>query len=358
MYEMNSDFFDGFAAMFSEDEVIINEEHFLLGSFAVMALNLDRGILREIERQVPVLEEAMIVFLSARDAVSAAEAQEVLNELWDCLMHLPVYHLFVEPDMSHHHLLQYLREHPEETDDMVTSGTKRHHAYSQWIEKLERFTMAIETFIRNTDFFVEEYLESSIARTPDAYAAAFGRYQCDARMAFEIELEEKEETGSIEPVEHVEIEFPTKVSFVSVQNGNKIVLAEKMVFDELSSFLYTDLYRGMAAGHISRRCDNCGRYFLLSSGYDIRYCMSIAPGETSRTCRQVGAHRKEKEKIGSDFVRREYAKYYNRLKQRKNRGRLSVDEWNRLIGLAQNIRDAALRGEMDVEELGRRLGGI
>ena len=351
MYEMNSDFFDGFAAMFSEDEVIINEEHFPLGSFAVMALNLDRGILREIERQVPVLKEAMIIFLSARDAASAAEAQEVLDALWVCLMQLPVYRLFVESDMSHHHLLQYLREHSEETNDMVTSGTERHLTYVQWIEKLERFTESIEVFIRNTTFFVEEYLESSIARTPDAYAAAFGRYQRDARMAFEIELEEKEETGSIEPVEHIEIEFSTRVSFVSVQDGDKIVLAEKMVFDELSSFLYTDLYRGMAAGHIPRRCDNCGRYFLLSSGYDIRYCMSIAPDETSRTCRQVGAHRKEKEKIGSDFVRREYAKLYNRLKQRKNRGTISVDEWNQLIAQAQEIKEQALRGEMDVEEL-------
>jgi hypothetical protein len=141
-------------------------------------------------------------------------------------------------------------------------------------------------------------------------------------MAFELELEEKEETGSIEPVEHVGIEFPTRVSFVSVQNGNKIVLAEKMVFDALSSFLYTDLYHGMAVGHIPRRCDSCGRYFLLSSGYDIRYCMSIAPSENDRSCRQVGAHRREKEKIGSDFVRREYSKLYNRLKQRKNRGRI------------------------------------
>jgi hypothetical protein len=266
MYEINSDFFDGFAAMFSKDEVITDEKHFLLGSFAVEALNLDRGILQQIDRLIPALKEAMIIFLSARDAVSAAEAQEVLNELWDCLMHLPVYHLFVESDMSHHHLLQYLREHSEETNDMVTLGTERDHAYTQWIEKLECFTMAIETFIRNTDFFVEEYLESSIARTPEAYAAAFGRYQHDARIAFEIELEEKEETGSIEPVEHVGIEFPTRVSFVSVQNGNKIVLAEKMVFDALSSFLYTDLYHGMVVGHIPRRCENCGRYFLLSSG--------------------------------------------------------------------------------------------
>ena len=138
------------------------------------------------------------------------------------------------------------------------------------------------------------------------------------------------------------------------QDGDRIVLAERMVFDELSSFLYTDLYRGMAVGHIPRRCDNCGRYFLLSSGYDIRYCMNTAPGETSKTCRQVGAHRKEKEKIGADFARREYWKLYNRLKQRKNRGSISVDEWNRLIAQALDIKERALRGEMGEVELKKR----
>ena len=212
MYTLNNDFFEGFSGMFSKGEMIVDEEHFLLGSFAVEVLNL----VRQIDKQTAALKEAMTIFLSACDAVSAAEAQQLLDVLWSDLMRLPVYQLFVEPDMLHQHLLQYLREHPEKTNDMVTSDTERNHAYTQWIAKLERFTVTIETFIRNTTFFVEEYLENSFARTPEAYAAAFGRYQRDARMAFEIELEVKKETGSIEPVEHVEIEFPTRVSFVSV----------------------------------------------------------------------------------------------------------------------------------------------
>lgn len=49
-------------------------------------------------------------------------------------------------------------------------------------------------------------------------------------------------------------------------------------------------YRGMAAGNIPRRCHNCGRWFLLVGAYDTVYCRRTAPGETKRTCRQVGAH--------------------------------------------------------------------
>ena len=49
-------------------------------------------------------------------------------------------------------------------------------------------------------------------------------------------------------------------------------------------------YRGMAAGNIPRRCHNCGRWFFLLFAYDTVYCRRKAPGETKRTCRQVGAH--------------------------------------------------------------------
>jgi len=359
MYSMNSDFFDGFVAIFSGGEVVVGGKHFPLGSFAVELLNFDGGVLRKIDALASELLEAMTIFISARDATSAAEAQQILDALWSRFLQLPVYRLFAQSSNRHYNLLSFLREHPEETDDMVALGTERNRMYVQWLQRLARFAESIKTFIRNTGFFVEWYLADISERTPAAYAAAFGRYQRDARNAFEMALEDAKETGSIEPVEHVEIEFPTRVSFVSVRDSadeNRLVLAEKMVFDELSAFLYTDLYRGMIAGHIPRKCDNCGRYFLLDSGYDIRYCTEIAPRETSRTCRQVGAHRKEKEKIGSDFVRREYAKVYNRLKQRKNRGKISVDEWNAAVAHALELRDKGMRGGIGNAELRRLFG--
>lgn len=39
---------------------------------------------------------------------------------------------------------------------------------------------------------------------------------------------------------------------------------------------------------LPRRCHNCGKYFLLTNGYNTCYCNNIAPGETERTCRKVG----------------------------------------------------------------------
>ena len=88
--------------------------------------------------------------------------------------------------------------------------------------------------------------------------------------------------------------------------------------------------------------------------YDTRYCMRIVPGETVKTCPQVGAHRKEKQRNGTEFVRKEYQKVYNRLRGRKNRGIISVDEWNRQVAVAQELKAQAIAGKIDDAELKRQ----
>ena len=108
-----------------------------------------------------------------------------------------------------------------------------------------------------------------------------------------------------------------------------IFVAEKTTFQCLLDFLQVEFYRGLAMGNTPRRCHNCGKYFLLTAGYNTCYCNNIAPGETDRT--------------------------YNRLKQRKNRKKISVDEWNTAVVRAQKLLDQSERGQLTDEELRRKL---
>ncbi len=108
-------------------------------------------------------------------------------------------------------------------------------------------------------------------------------------------------------------------------------------------------------GNAPRRCHNCGRYFLLTAGYNTCYCNNIAPGETERTCRKVGAHRKEAQgKANWSPAKKEYGRTYNRLKGRKQRGKISTDQWNAAVSKAQKVLDMAERGELTEEETRKR----
>ncbi len=91
-YRMTGSFLDGFEASFTTKECILEKRHYPLGYFAVEYLEVDRTLLRELERVIRAFNEEFTIFLSARDPSSAALAQQALVAAWDVLIRLPVYH--------------------------------------------------------------------------------------------------------------------------------------------------------------------------------------------------------------------------------------------------------------------------
>ena len=89
----------------------------------------------------------------------------------------------------------------------------------------------------------------------------------------------------------------------------------------------------------------------MESGYDIRYCENPAPGKPDKTCRQVGAHRKEAHLNGTDEIRAEYSRIANRLKEQKFHRTLTVAERNRHKETIQDLREAAIAERITVAEL-------
>ena len=70
----------------------------------------------------------------------------------------------------------------------------------------------------------------------------------------------------------------------------------------------------------------------------------------------MGAHRKEaRGKANRTPAQKEYDRAYNRLKQRKNRRKISLDEWNAAVAQAQELLEQSGRGELTDEELKRKL---
>ena len=50
----------------------------------------------------------------------------------------------------------------------------------------------------------------------------------------------------------------------------------------------------------------------------------------------------------------EYDRTYNRLKQRKVRGKIGVDEWNAAVAKAMQVLEQAERGELTDDEMKER----
>ena len=223
--------------------------------------------------------------------------------------------------------------------------------FEDFLSGLEYFSESLRNFRGQIQGMLELYFEPLSRRNREAYAEAYAYYFTDMASAGELLFPEQEFSQS----------FPAQLCFVPMAHpaeDGKAILAEKAEFSYLSHFLYTDFYRGLMTGNAPRRCHNCGRYFLLTAGYNTCYCNNIAPGETERTCRKVGAHRKADHPTGLSSAKMEYRKTYNRLKAKKQRKTISVDKWNATVAQAQKVLDMAERGELSDEEMKKRFAAF
>jgi len=348
---MMMDYFDRFSVLFGKGEMFVSGKPFPLGQCATDILNLDGEVLSEIDRRINAFLPLALDMLQQKTDSAACSAQEKLNAVWDLIFTLPFYR---ELDMdleTTYQLLPLTFADKEKWDEVFDIHSEGHAMFEQLLNGLEYFPESLRNFRGQTVGILEFYLEPLKRRSVDAYALAYARYFKDMGAA-----------GKLFAAPEFEQSFPTQIKFVPVAHPTekgKAILAEKAEFSYLSHFLYADFYRGLMAGNAPRRCHNCGRYFLLTEGYNICYCNNLAPGETERTCRKVGAHRKEaKERASATPAQKEYAKAYNRLKVRKNRRKISGDDWNAAVTKAQDLKEQAERGKISDVELRKLLAEL
>ena len=336
-----------FTVFFYGDRVYIGKRNYPIGQCGVDVMNMDGAVIGEIVRRAADFGEAAHALLEEDTNAAAQLAQEKLNAVWDVVFSLPVYRdLLMDRDYTHR-LIELLLADREKWAQVRTPGSSAAAQYERMILELLRFPQYLAAFRQQLSIMTERYFEPLKRRGSCAYADAYAEFYTDMlRVAAAI------------PGEDFDQSFPVQVSFVPMQHETDeegIFIAEKTTFGSLVDFLRVEFYRGLAAGNAPRRCHNCGKYFLLTKGYNTCYCGNLAPGETDRTCRKVGAHRKEaRGKAGRSPARVEYDRAYNRQKQQKNRKKISVDEWNAAVAEAMAVLEQAERGELSDDEMRAR----
>lgn len=360
MYPLTRDPIDGFAAAFAGDSVVLESGSYPVGKFAVDAMRLTEKELRTIResafqhhRRISVcLEEwQRKELLTALDGVRALVRKiPAYRELGD--------RAFVYGGIS-----------DSEMAALFQPGAYR-EGVERWLTHLSELPRALERFRRCAVSYADEYLAHLTERTPSAYANAWSAFQLRLRLEDDVAYGEATEYEGGEFLRYreryqeevrrryLQTSFDIGVSYKTIPHPKRegeSILAEEVFCEELETFLTLDLLRGFMAGHIPRRCDHCGRFFLLDSGYDIRYCENEAHDVPGKTCAQVGAHSKERRRSKEDPIIGEYRRVYNRLKTRKNRGQLFQDDWNRQVAEIQGLKAKAQRGEITLAELKRQL---
>ncbi len=132
-------------------------------------------------------------------------------------------------------------------------------------------------------------------------------------------------------------------------------LCDTYAFDSFGAFLYVDFFRGLERGYIPKRCDNCGRYFLLTGGKYSNYCDRPLKNDKEKTCRDVGSRRKYDDKCKNDPVWLAYNRAYKAHYARYMKKKMTTAEFERWSRYAVELRDKAENGELELVEYERLL---
>ena len=139
-----------------------------------------------------------------------------------------------------------------------------------------------------------------------------------------------------------------RIKYISKKKNRRskyATILKRMYFKRYESFIITDLYEGLHHGHYPKRCEICGRYFLMTTAHKTRYCDGYA-NELYRgkkiTCRNLAALRKKKEHPEDNPIIIRYTKRCNVIRVEKGRGTITESFAAAAKALAKEHKQIAL----------------
>lgn len=135
----------------------------------------------------------------------------------------------------------------------------------------------------------------------------------------------------------------------------------KIIFHTLIDLLYFDLYESIVRKSFPKPCKLCHRIFWEEQGMSFEYCTNIAPGETVKTCREIGAKTGFKTKVKNNPIWKFYDRAYKKFYARRTKHTMTESAFALWQIKAQRLRDEALQkgiGNFDMEEYRRKLNEV
>lgn len=345
--------FDKFSVLFQEDTIFTAKRAYPLGQATTDILNWDETVFPILRERAAAFEPAVCQMIANPCEDTIETAQRKLNEFFDIARSFPPYcDLIMDWDASYNLFPLLHEEYRARWDEIMTEGTPARHDLEEFIRKVRELPERLNIFRSQVMLMLELFFEKLHKRDRESYAQAYLDYYRSVAAGGALFYPDRE----------FEQSFPAEFKFVPISfkgQENVPILAEETEFGELHSFLYTDFYRGLMHGNAPRRCHNCNRYFLLTRGYNTCYCNNIAPGETERTCRQVGAHRVSARLWAGDTpLQKEYSKTINRIKGQRRSGKISRNDFRIYEDDAKALMEQVEHGQSTDEEAIRKLHQI
>lgn len=198
----------------------------------------------------------------------------------------------------------------------------------------------IFNFNKTMYYFVNDFLSHLKKLDPENFAAAYYDFLTNP-MAYKMTANPiMNEYMSYTSADFLEMNMiPKEIT----EGCGEYVIAEYYHVDRLQSFLKVDFLKGLMAGHHIRRCEHCGRFFLMTKGYKTRYCDKPAPENPRFTCNQM-AYRtlRVKEENADNPKYQSYRRCLNRVMRSYQRKAVNGEQKSALLRKAEELYHTAM----------------
>lgn len=335
---------DEFEIYLYNKNVLYNNKTYLIGTFSTNALNF--VIDNKMKKLQPLLrslyKDYQTVIIDTKKKLQLEDLKKIDSQIEVIKSHLGSLIIFDDRISANNSLVTAYAIYGEtgQSDDLI-----RNHASYQIISYI-KIGDALISFFEHMYPFSKFWITNKSETYNHNYAQAFEDY-----FHNEIPLDVSINTHTILPTimfesTHTESRFHS----IELTNRNR-VFGESLKFKSYLELLQYDYFKALQSEHTVRICSNCKHAFLQTTKHHTIYCDNIAPGYTDKTCREVGALNKQREKVNNSPIHQLYKRCYKKLNQRYNRGSITQDEFNKTVNDSIRLRDDALNGMITIGEL-------
>ena len=244
------------------------------------------------------------------------EAAEHIRRTAEHMSRYPVFQEFAMDSIRN--IAEKLGEYAKLANDRIAAFKM----YNTMIESIKSCLDDLFSFNKTIQKFVMKRLMDLEKRTPSVYIRAYAEYTQDDEAWYNVvnPLNTPKMCYDFYDVIQMQL-YP-----LETENGN-YVIAEYYASNKLQFILKLDFLKALAAGHQIRRCESCGRFFMVTKGFKTKYCPTASPIDPSRTCEQVARREKRmREKKADDPKTGSYKRCITRLARMCERGSITEEQ--------------------------------
>lgn len=206
--------------------------------------------------------------------------------------------------------------------------------YKNFCSMYERILSDIQSFNNTIYNFIDFYLSKIQKLNSNNYTSALHNF-LNHPSAIKLIANPITDTGLFTNADSVTLRY---IPRETLKGSGEFKIYEYYEVQSLQTLLKTDFYKALEAGYIIRRCEYCGRFFLLNKAYHTKYCDKPAPDNPNYTCAQLGYHYKGvKETVADNPKAQSLNRCYKRIDKDLSRRIITAEEREILYAKAKDL---------------------